>query len=98
VLRGLAVVTLSIAAFAASPAAASAASFKAPHGKILWGGQGGYSAGDIRDFDRQSGLHPALYNYFISWNGSESALHWLSFRFADAKAEKAAVMLSISPE
>src|SRR5215210_11732 len=89
---------LAVAALAVSPAVASAASFKAPHGKILWGGQGGYSAGDIRDFGQQSGLHPALYNYFVSWNGSESALHWLSFRFADAKAADSAVMLSISPE
>src|SRR3954453_22557754 len=89
---------LAVAALAVSPAVASAASFKAPHGKILWGGQGGYSAGDIRDFGQQSGLHPALYNYFISWNGSDSALHWLSFRFADAKAADSAVMLSLSPE
>ena len=89
---------LAVAALAVMPAGASAAAYKAPHGKVLWGGQGGYSAGDIRDFARLSGLHPALYNYFISWNGSESALHWLSFRFADAKAEDTAVMLSISPE
>ena len=89
---------MSTLALAVAPAVASASSFTAPHGKVLWGGQGGYSAGDIRDFARLSGLHPALYNYFISWNGSDSALHWLSFRFADAKAEDAAVMLSISPE
>ena len=89
---------MSTLALAVAPAVASASSFTAPHGKVLWGGQGGYSAGDIRDFARQSGLHPALYNYFISWNGSDSALHWLSFRFADAKAQDAAVMLSISPE
>jgi hypothetical protein len=89
---------LAVAALAVVPAAASAAAYKAPHGKVLWGGQGGYSRGDIQDFARQSGLHPALYNYFISWNGSDSALHWLSFRFADAKAEDSAVMLSLSPE
>jgi hypothetical protein len=98
VVRALALTFLTVAAVAAAPAGASASSYTAPHGKILWGGQGGYSAGDIRDFQQQSGLHPALYNYFISWNGSDSALHWLSFRFADAQAEKAAVMLSISPE
>jgi hypothetical protein len=97
-MRSLIALALAVLALAALPAAASAASFKAPHGKILWGGQGGYSAGDIRDFGQQSGLHPALYNYFISWNGSDSALHWLSFRFADAKAANSAVMLSISPE
>jgi hypothetical protein len=89
---------LAMAALATMPAGASAAAYTAPHGKVLWGGQGGYSRGDIQDFARQSGLHPALYNYFVSWNGSDSALHWLSFRFADAKAEDSAVMLSISPE
>jgi hypothetical protein len=98
VVRALALALAALAVLAFAPAEASASSFTAPHGKVLWGGQGGYSAAHIRDFARQSGLHPALYNYFISWNGSDSALHWLSFRFADAKAEDAAVMLSISPE
>ena len=96
--RALALTFVAVVVLAGVPVSASASAYKAPHGKVLWGGQGGYSAGDIRDFARQSGLHPALYNYFISWNGSDSALHWLSFRFADAKAEDAAVMLSISPE
>src|SRR3954453_1165760 len=97
-MRSLIALALAVVALAAVPAGASAAAYKAPHGKVLWGGQGGYSAGDIRDFERQSGLHPALYNYFISWNGSDSALHWLSFRFADASAQHTAVMLSLSPE
>jgi len=97
-MRSLIALALAVAALAMVPAGASAAAYKAPHGKVLWGGQGGYSRGDIQDFARQSGLHPALYNYFISWNGSDSALHWLSFRLADAKAEDSAVMLSLSPE
>jgi hypothetical protein len=87
-----------VAALAVLPAGAGAAAYKAPHNKVLWGGQGGYSAQDIRNFEVQSGKHPALYNFFISWNASDSALHWLSFRFADARAEKTAVMLSVSPE
>ena len=97
-MRSLIALALAVVALAAVPAAASASSFTAPHGKILWGGQGGYSRGDIQDFARQSGIHPALYNYFISWNGSDSALHWLSFRLADAKALHSPVMLSLSPE
>jgi hypothetical protein len=87
-----------VAVLAVVPAAASASAFTAPKGKVLWGGQGGYSAPDIRNFAMQSGKHPAVYNFFISWNASESAMHWLSFRFADAKAEKSAVMISVSPE
>jgi hypothetical protein len=96
--RALALVIVTLAALAVIPASASAAAYKAPHGKVLWGGQGGYDASDIRGFAMQSGKHPAVYNFFISWNAGDSAMHWLSFRFAYAKAEKSAVMLSVSPE
>jgi len=85
-------------AFAFSATEAGATAYLAPKGKILWGGQGGYSRDSIQDFAKQSGRKPAVYNYFISWNASDSAFHWLSFRFADAKAEDAAVLLSVSPE
>ena len=57
-MRSLIALALAVVALAAVPAAASASSFKAPHGKILWGGQGGYSRGDISDFARQSGIAP----------------------------------------
>ena len=97
-MRSVLALVVALVALSMVPASASATSFTAPRGKILWGGQGGYGAPDIRNFTMQSGKHPALYNFFISWNASESAMHWLSFRFADAKAEKSAVMLSVSPE
>jgi hypothetical protein len=80
------------------PAAAGAAAYVAPGKKVYWGGQGGYSESDIRNFGVQSGKHPAVFNYFISWNASESSFHWLSFRLADARAQHTAAMLSISPE
>jgi hypothetical protein len=80
------------------PAAAGAATFAPPAGKVYWGGQGGYSAAHIGDFEHQSGKHPAVFNYFISWHASESAFHWLSFRLADARARDTAAMLSIAPE
>jgi hypothetical protein len=97
-MRFVLVLGAAVAVLCVMPAAASATAFTAPHGKILWGGQGGYDAPDIRNFAVQSGKHPAVYNFFISWNASDSALHWLSFRFAYAKAEKSAAMLSVSPE
>jgi hypothetical protein len=79
-----------------APAAHGAA--YAPPGKILWGGQGGYTAGHIADFARQSGKHPAVYNYFISWRASSSDFHWLSFRLADARDQRSRPMLSVSTD
>jgi hypothetical protein len=98
VVRALALVTLALVAFALPTADAGATSYVPPKGKVLWGGQGGYTRGLIRDFARQSGRKPAVFNYFISWTNNEPTFHWLSFRIADARAEGAAVMLSISPE
>jgi hypothetical protein len=94
----------SVATFAAAlvlvamPASASAASFLPPAEKVYWGGQGGYSQAHIRDFAQQSGKHPAVFNYFISWRASESSFHWLSYRLADARAQNTAAMLSVAPE
>jgi hypothetical protein len=82
----------------ALPAAASAATFLPPAEKVYWGGQGGYSQAHIRDFAQQSGKHPAVFNYFISWRASQSSFHWLSYRLADARAQGAAAMLSVAPE
>ena len=82
----------------AAPAAATAAPYTAPGGKVLWGGQGGYKSGNILDFAKQSGKAPAVYNYFIAWKGTDPAMHWLSFRLADARAHGARPMLSIGAE
>jgi hypothetical protein len=82
----------------AAPAAAGAASFVPPADQVYWGGQGGYSQAHIRDFAQQSGKHPAVFNYFISWRASEPAFQWLSFRLADARAADTAAMLSVAPE
>lgn len=87
-----------VASCAAAAASASAAPYLAPGGKVLWGGQGGYTARHIADFARQSGRHPAVYNYFISWRARRSAIHWLGFRLADAKRHRSRAMLSVSTE
>lgn len=93
-----AAVVLALATAAAMTTTASAKPYIPPGNKIFWGGQGGYSQDSIRDFAMQSGKHPAVFNYFISWSASESSLHWLSFRLADARAQKTAALLSISPD
>jgi hypothetical protein len=96
--RALAPLVLALLALALAPAGAGAAAHLAPGGKVLWGGQGGYSQGFIRDFQSQSGKHPAVFNYFISWRATKSSFHWLGFRLADARAQDTAAMLSVSPE
>jgi hypothetical protein len=80
------------------PQDVTAASYLPPANKVFWGGQGGYSRAHIRDFAQQSGKHPAVFNYFISWRANDSSFHWLSFRLADARAENTAAMLSVAPE
>jgi opacity protein-like surface antigen len=82
----------------ALPAAAAADPYAAPGNKVLWGGQGGYTAGSIGAFAQQSGKHPAVFNYFISWGASESNFHWLGFRLQDAERAGSRAMLSVSPE
>jgi hypothetical protein len=97
-MRSLLALTLALLTLALLPAAAGAASYLPPGNKVYWGGQGGYSQGHIRDFQRQSGKHPAIFNYFISWRNSSSNFHWLGFRLSDARAQNTAAMLSVSPE
>jgi len=78
------------------PVPAAAAPYTAPGNKVLWGGQGGYSAAHIRDFARQSGRHPAVFNYFIEWRANDPTFHWLGFRLRDAESEGSRAMLSVS--
>jgi hypothetical protein len=73
-------------------------SFVAPGGKVFWGGQGGYTAALIDDFWSQSGKHPAVFNYFISWRATYSDMHWLGFRLRDATHEHARPLLSVSSD
>jgi hypothetical protein len=95
--RPIAGVATAVAAAAALllPMPAAAAPYTAPGSKVLWGGQGGYSAAHIRDFARQSGKHPAVFNYFIEWKANDPTFHWLGFRLQDAENEGARAMLSV---
>jgi hypothetical protein len=97
-MRGLAALIVALIAAALVPAAAGAAAYLPPGKRVYWGGQGGYSQGFIRDFHKQSGKHPAVFNYFISWRNSQPNFHWLGFRLSDARAQNTAAMLSVSPE
>src|SRR4051794_10334502 len=96
-MRKLALLAVTCAALAGPAATAHAAAFLPPGNKVFWGGQGGYDQAHIRDFANQSGKHPAIYNYFISWRASFSDMHWLGFRLDDARAQNSRVLLSVSP-
>jgi hypothetical protein len=87
-----------VVALLALPGAAAAVPYTAPGAKVLWGGQGGYRPGNISDFARQSGRAAAVYNYFIAWKGTDPAMHWLSYRLADARNHGARPMLSVGVE
>jgi hypothetical protein len=77
----------------AVPVSAAGAPYTAPGNKVLWGGQGGYTGGHIADFERQSGKHPAIFNYFIDWGSQEG---WLGGRLQDARRLGSRAMLSLS--
>ena len=79
------------------PAAAQAAVYGPPGNRVFWGGIGGYEQRFIRDFHSQSGKHPAVFGYFITWSAKQPALHWLGFRLSDATAQRARVMLNVQP-
>jgi hypothetical protein len=91
----LAILALFLFAF---PAAAAADSYLPPGNKVFWGGQGGYTAWHIGEFERQSGKHPAIFNYFISWEGGQRPFTWLRGRLADAASRDSRAMLSVSTE
>jgi hypothetical protein len=97
-LRRILLAVITCLAFLGIPGAAAAAPYTAPGGKVLWGGQGGYRAGNIADFERQSGKHPAVFNYFISWRASRSDMHWLSIRLDEATRMRSRAMLSVSTD
>lgn len=80
------------------PPVLPATAYVAPDDQVFWGGQGGYDASFIDDFWRQSGKHPAIYNYFISWSATDSDMHWLGYRLQDSTTEHARTLLSVSTD
>ncbi len=77
-----------IAALAlALPAAASADALLPPGGKVFAGVSGGY---DTSSFERQTGRHPAVLQFFSAWGGS------LEYMFRGAASSRARLMIHIS--
>src|SRR5215212_10500651 len=53
--------------FSALPASASADAMLPPGGQIFAGVSGGYDTGS---FERETGQHPAVFQFFSAWGGS----------------------------
>jgi hypothetical protein len=57
--------------------AAKAAVYGPPPGKVFHSGLGGYGPGAVADFTAQSGRHPAVYQYFVSWRAAPRDLNFI---------------------
>jgi hypothetical protein len=88
----LAVLAL-LALACALPTSAAGTPYTAQGNKVLCGSQGGYTAGHIADFERQSGKHPAVFNYFIDWGAQDG---WLGARLQNGQRLGSHPMLSLS--
>ena len=71
------------------PAAARADDLLPPGGSVFAGVSGGYSA---RSFERQTGRHPAVFQFFSAWNGS------LEYIFHGAASARSRLMIHISTD
>jgi hypothetical protein len=58
-------------------AGAHAAAYSPEAGSVFHSGAGGYGAGAIEDFTAQSGKHPAVFQYFVSWRAGPRDVRWL---------------------
>jgi hypothetical protein len=78
------------------PASAQAASYAPPKGRIFNSGIGGYGPGAVDAFGRQAGKHPAVYQYFISWQAGRSDLHWLEGILDNTRRARSRAMFAVS--
>lgn len=80
----------------ALPASADAARYTPPAGRVFNSGIGGYGPGAVDAFARQSGKHPAVFQYFIDWRAGRSDVHWLEGILRNTEDARSRVMLSVS--
>ena len=88
---------LALAALAlALPGSAQAASYAPAPGRVLHSGIGGYGPSAVADFTRQTGKHPAVFQYFVSWRAGRSDLNWLEGLVRNTHRARSRVMLHVS--
>ncbi len=81
---------------ALSAPAAEAAVYGPPPGKVLHSGLGGYGPGAVSDFTRQSGRHPAVFQYFVSWRAAPRDLNFIRGLLANTSRAGSRTALAVS--
>jgi hypothetical protein len=83
----LAAATFIAALAMALPASASADALLPPGGQVFAGVSGGY---DTASFERETGQHPAVFQFFSAWGGS------LEYMFRGAEQARSRLMIHLS--
>ena len=79
-----------------APAAAHGAAFAPERGEVFHSGSGGYDAGAIDDFAAQSGKHPAVFQYFVSWRSGASDVSFLKRLLQSSNRARSRAALAVS--
>ncbi|MDQ4048012.1 MAG: hypothetical protein M3131_01320 [Actinomycetota bacterium] len=78
------------------PGAAHGAAYAPPSGQVFHSGIGGYDAGAIDDFTAQSGKHPAIFQYFVSWRSGPSDVRFLERLLQSSDRSRSRVAFAVS--
>ena len=79
-----------------APAGADGAAYTPASGQSFHSGVGGYHAGAIDDFTAQSGKHPAVFQYFVSWRSGASDVRFLERLLRNSDRARSRVALAVS--
>lgn len=90
------ILCLSIGLLLTGAAGAQAAVYGPGPGKVFHSGIGGYESGSIGDFTRQSGKHPSVYQYFISWESDRPDLSFMGGLLRKSDAARSRVAFAVS--
>lgn len=78
------------------PVGAQGAAYAPAPGQVFHAGIGGYRDGAIGDFATQSGRHPAVFGYFVSWSAGRADVHWMRGLLDKTHRARSRVAFSVS--
>ena len=79
-----------------APAGAQGAAFTPDRGQVFHSGVGGYDAGAVDAFTVQSGKHPAVFQYFVSWRSGPSDVRFIKRLLDNSDRAGSRTTLSVS--
>ena len=77
-------------------APAHGAAYAPPPGQVFHSGIGGYGPGAVGDFATQSGKHPAVFQYFVSWKSGASDLRFIERLLEQSDRARSRAALAVS--